>query len=141
LDALGFGNAATVRGRQAGQTAAAFRVREVQTQVVAEIKAAVANAGARFAALDAAQIAVREATEMYRKFRDVSFGMVGPRAQFDALEPLTAIQALNLARVQYLQQVVEFNRAQLRLFTALGQPAVCGIDAATAQTLGVPVLP
>jgi hypothetical protein len=77
---------------------------------------------------------------MYRKFRDVSFGMVGPRAQFDALEPLTAIQALNQARVLYLQQVVEFNRSQFRLFTALGQPAVCGLDTATTRPVDVPVL-
>ena len=139
LDALGFGNAATVRGRQAGQTAAAFRVREVQVQVAAEIKAAAANAGARFASLDAAQTAVREATEMYRKLRTAFFDVVGPG--FDAIQPLTAIQALSQARVQYLQQVVEFNRAQFRLYTALGQPAMTGVDAATAPALDIPVLP
>lgn len=141
LDALGFGNAATIRGRQVGQTAASFRVREVQVQVAAEIKAAAATAGARFASLDSAQAAVREATEMYRRLQEAFFALADPRQQFDALQPLTAIQALSQARVQYLQQVVEFNRAQFRLYAALGQPAGCGVDAATASPLAVPVLP
>jgi hypothetical protein len=69
--------------------------------------------------------------------------VVGPKGQlqFDALETLTAVQALNQARVQYLQQVVEFNRSQFRLYTALGQPAMCGIDTAAPQSVGVPVVP
>ena len=141
LDNLGAGNAAAIRGRQAAQTAATFRVREVQAMVVAEIKAAVAQAGARFEALEPAQVAVREATEMFRKIRDTSFGVAGPERKIDVREGLTALQALNLSRVQYLQQVVEFNRAQFRLFTAIGQPAVCGLDAATTRPLDVPVLP
>jgi hypothetical protein len=67
--------------------------------------------------------------------------MTGPRAQFDALEPLTAVQALNQARVQYLQQVVEFNRSQFRLYTAIGQPAASGVGAAAPQPVDVPVVP
>ena len=141
LDGFGFGNAATVRGREAGQSGAAFRVREVQLMVAAEVKAAAAYAGARHLALEPAQAAVREATEMYRKLRDVSFGLVGPKGEFDTREALTALVALNNARVAYLQQVVEFNRAQFRLFTALGQPAVCGIDAAQPRPLDVPAVP
>jgi len=67
--------------------------------------------------------------------------MVGPKAQFDALEPLTAVQALNAARVQYLQQVVEFNRAQFRLYAAIGQPAICGLEKAAQRPLDVPAVP
>lgn len=141
LEGFGAGNLAAIRGRQAAYDAAQFRVREVQAAVSAEVTEAARTAAARFDSLDAAQEAVRQALEMYRKFRDTSFGMVGPRAQFDALEPLTAVQTLNTARVQYLQQVIEFNRAQFRLFTALGQPAVIGVDAASAQPLAVPAVP
>jgi len=78
---------------------------------------------------------------MYRKLREASFGMVGPKGQFDALEPLTAIQALNQARAQYLQQVIEFNRSQFRLYAAIGQPAQCGLDSSTAHPVEVPVVP
>ena len=75
--------------------------------------------------------------------RDVSFAMLGSKGQirFDALEPLTAVQALNRARVLYRQQVVEFNRSQFRLDTALGHPALDGVDAAAPQPLAVPVVP
>jgi hypothetical protein len=67
--------------------------------------------------------------------------MVGPRPQYDALEPLLAIQALNQARVTYLAEVIEFNRAQFRLYTALGQPANTALPTAAAQTVAVPVVP
>lgn len=141
LDALGFGNAATVRQRRAVYDAAQYRVAEVRAAVSAEVAESARTAAARFDALDAAQQAVREATEMGRKFRDTSFGVVGPKGQFDALEPLTGIQALNQARVQYLQTVTEFNRAQFRLFTALGQPADCGLDTAVVQPVTIPAVP
>ena len=61
--------------------------------------------------------------EMFRKLSQTSFGMVGPRGQFDALEPLLAVGSLNQSRLQHLSAIVEYNRAQFRLFTAIGQPA------------------
>jgi outer membrane protein TolC len=67
--------------------------------------------------------------------------MVGQRGQFDALEPYLAIQALNQARVQYLGAVVEYNRAQFRLYAALGQPPTCALPDATPQPLEVPAMP
>ena len=141
LDNFGLGNAAAVRGRRAGYDVAVFRLQEIQARVSAEVAEAARTSGARYGALNDAQEAVRQAQEMYRKFRDVQFGMIGPKAQFDALELLTAIQALNQARVSYLQQVVEFNRSQFRLFAAIGQPAVCGIDAGVTMPLDLPVVP
>jgi hypothetical protein len=116
-------------------------LQEVQALVSSQVVEAAETAAARFGTLEPAQEAVRQAEEMYRKFRETSFGMVGPKAQFDALEPLTAIQALNAARVQYLQQVVEFNRAEFRLYAAIGQPAVCGLDTPVPHATSVPVVP
>ncbi len=143
LDNFGLGNAATTRAREASYAAALQRVREAQARVSAEVGEAAQLAAARFETLDTAQEAVRQAQEMYRKFRDVSFGVPGPKGQlqFDALEVLTAVQALNQARVQYLQQVVEFNRQQFRLYTAIGQPAACGLETAAPQLLDVPAVP
>lgn len=141
LESFGLGNAATIRGRRAGKDVALYQLREVEALVTAQVVEAAETASARFDTLAVAQEAVKEAEEMYRKFRAASFGMVGPKAQFDALEPLTAVQALNAARVQYLQQVVEFNRAQFRLHTAIGQPPVGGIDAAVRQVVEVPTIP
>jgi outer membrane protein TolC len=143
LDNFGLGNAATTRAREASYAAALLRVREVQAKVSAEVAESARLAAARFESLGAAQEAVRQAQEMYRKFKDVSFGLPGPKGQvqFDALEVLTAVQALNQARVQFVQQVVEFNRQQFRLYTAIGQPATCGLETAAPQPLDVPVVP
>jgi outer membrane protein TolC len=141
LDQFGFGNAATVRGREAGYQATLFRVREVQAAVIAEVTEAAETSAARYIAIEPAQNAVREALEMYQKFRALSFAMVGPKNQFAALEPLTAVQTLNEARIRYLQTVIEFNRSQFRLHTAMGQPSLTALDTATPQPVNVPVIP
>jgi len=141
FDNFGLGNAATNRARRANQDAARYQLQETQALVASQVVEAAQTAAARFEALDPAQEAVRQAQEMYRKFRESSFGVVGPKAQFDALEPLTAVQALNAARVQYLQQVVEFNRAQFRLFTAIGQPSLCGLENGVVHSVDVPAIP
>lgn len=144
LESFGLGNAAQIRGRRAGYDAAMYRLRETEALVTSQVVEAIAMSGARYEALEPAQEAVRQALEMYRKFRDVSFAAPsGPKGQlqFDALETLTAVQALNQARVQYLQQVIEFNRSQFRLYAAIGQPALCGIDTAASQPVAVPVVP
>lgn len=143
LEAFGLGNAAAIRGRRAGYEAAMFRLQETENIVASQVVEAAETSAARFAALDPAQEAVRQAEEMYRKFREASFALSGAKGQLqlDALETLTAVRDLNAARVQYLQQVVEFNRSQFRLYAAIGQPAHCGIDAAVSHPVIVPVIP
>jgi outer membrane protein TolC len=140
LKNLGFGNRAITHQRQAVLDREHFREQEVRAQVASEVAEAARIAATRFGALAAAQEAVRQSLELYRKLLESSFGMVGPQPKYDALEPLLAIQSLNQARQLYLTQVIEFNRAQLRLFTALGQPADCGLPALPTP-LDVPVAP
>jgi outer membrane protein TolC len=138
---FGLGNRAEIREREAQLNQTFHRVREVQAQVSAEVAAAAKLSAASLRGLGHAQEAVRQATEMYRRLLESSFGMVGQRGQFDALEPYLAIQALNQARVQYLGAVVEYNRAQFRLYAALGQPPTCALPDATPQPLEVPAMP
>ena len=125
LKNLGLGNRAQARERQAQLDQAAQAERAIRAQVASEVSEAARVAAARIASLDAAQVAVREAQELYRKLLESLFGMANPQPKYDALEPLLAIQALHQARMQLLSQVIEFNRAQFRLFTAMGQPANC----------------
>jgi outer membrane protein TolC len=122
LNNLGLGDAALVRESRAAYDQAVFRLTEAQARASAEVVEAARTAAAQYDSLDAAEKAVAEAVEMYRKLQESSFNMPGPRAQYDPLEPLIAIQQLNQARLQYLGAVVDFNRAQLRLHTALGCP-------------------
>src|SRR5262245_40067152 len=122
LRGLGFGNAADVRLREAERDRAALVGVAARAQVAAEVVEAFRLAAARKASLDEARTADREAREMFRKLSETSFGMVGPRREFDALEPLLAVQALSQARVQYATATTGYNRAQFRLLTAIGQP-------------------
>jgi hypothetical protein len=127
---LGLGNIAIARERNAQLTEANLHVTEVAAQVSAEVVAAAKAARYRLQTMAVSQEAVRQAVEMYRRLEAASFGMTGSRNQYDALEPLLAIQALNQARSQYLTEVIEFNRAQFRLYTALGQPPLCALPGA-----------
>jgi len=138
---LGLGNRAQVREREAQVDQTNFRLADVQAQVGAEVSEAAKIAAARFSSLDDAQTAVKQATELYRKLVETSFGMIGPRPQYDALEPLLAIQALYQARTQYLNAVIEFNKAQFRLYTAIGQPAIDSLEKAAPQATEVPANP
>jgi outer membrane protein TolC len=127
---LGLGNLAIAREREAQLTGANAHIVEVQAHVSAEVVAAAKVARYRLQTLDVSQQAVRQAIEMFRRLEASSFGMVGNRNQYDALEPLLAIQALNQARTQYLAEVIEYNRAQFRLYTAMGQPPLCALPGA-----------
>jgi outer membrane protein TolC len=129
---LGLGNIAINREREAALSGASARVVETGAQVSAEVAAAAKVSRYRLQTMTVSQDAVRQAIEMFRRLEASSFGMAGPKAQYDALEPLVAIQALNQARVQYLNEVIEYNRAQFRLYTAMGQPPLCALP-------GVPV--
>jgi len=122
LRGLGFGNLADTRLREAELDRAGLTAVAARAQVAAEVVEALRVAQARRSSLEPAQKAVTEAEEMYRVLSATSFGMIGGKGRFDALEPLLAVQALSQARLQYLGSIVEYNRAQFRLLTAVGQP-------------------
>jgi outer membrane protein TolC len=122
LRGLGFGNLADTRLREAERDRTILNAVAVRAQVAAEVVESAKVAAARRAGLSDARLATERAQEMYRVLSATSFGMIGPQRQFDALEPLLAVQALNQARLQYLTSVVDYNRAQFRLLTAVGQP-------------------
>ena len=110
--------------------------------MAAEITAAVKIARARAAVLPEAQEAVRQALETYRRLDAASYGLSNPKENLlNTLEPLIAIQTLAGARTQYLNQVIEYNKAQFRLFTALGQPPEEALSKATSIPISLPVLP
>jgi len=136
---FGFGNAAQIRERRAELEASLSEVTEVQAIVTAEVAEAARLAGARFETLEAAQKAVVQVEELYRKLLATSFGMIGPREQYDALEPLLAIQEINRARNNYLGEVIGFNKAQFELYMAIGQPPMEALDLATKKDLETPI--
>jgi outer membrane protein TolC len=97
-----------------------FTLAESQARIVADIVDAAQIAAARYEALDLAEKAVRETAELYRINQEAIANVVDPKNLFDALRPLQAVQLLNQARQNYLAAVLDFTRAQYRLYTLTG---------------------
>jgi outer membrane protein TolC len=138
---LGMGNVASVRERQAQLDQASFALAEIQARVGAEVTAAAQSVRQHEEAIRVAQLTVQNAYETFIRLEKAGFGLAGRGRQYDPLEALTAVQALNDARLRYLDQVINFNQAQFRLYTALGRPPLCALPEATTIPLEVPVVP
>ncbi|MEO2090398.1 MAG: TolC family protein, partial [Gemmataceae bacterium] len=119
---LGLGNRAAVAERRALTDQARYQLADAQARAAAEVVEAAQTAVAKFAAIAPAEEAVKEATELYRINRSGTQNLVDTKNLFDALRPLQSIQALNTARLNYLNAVTDHNRAQLRLLAAVGTP-------------------
>lgn len=119
---LGFGNRADAAERRAIRDQAEYQLVESQARAVAEIVEAAQIAAARQESLNLAEQAVKEALELYRINMESMTNVVDTKNLVDALRPLQALQALNQARMNYLIAILDYNRAQFRLFSALGQP-------------------
>jgi outer membrane protein TolC len=141
VENFGLGDLFRARERRAQYNQANFHVQEVHARVAAEVTAAAKTVRRREEALTSAQEAVQQALESWRRLRIAAFGVNGREKLLNTIEPLIAVQMLAQARQQYLQQVIEFNKAQFRLYTALGQPPECALPQAAAQTVQVPAAP
>jgi outer membrane protein TolC len=142
LHNFGAGDIARARERRAQVNEANFRVVEVEAQVAAEVVAAAKLARQHQRTLKDAQLAVIEAVETWRRLEVAAREVIGGKIRgVDPLEPLIAVQALALARTQYLNEVIDYNRAQFRLFTALGQPPQDALPKAKPEVQKLPVLP
>ena len=138
---FGLGNLAQIRERRAQLEESLFEVTEVQAITTAEVAESARIAAAKFETLESAQKAVVQVEELYRKLLATSFGLISPREEYDALEPLLAIQEINRARNLYLAEVIDFNRTQFELYMAIGEPPLAALDNAKKTELKVPALP
>lgn len=122
LKNLGFGNYLETIQREAGATQARFQLIETQARVAAEVAEAAQIAEAKAQMLEIAEEAVKEATELYRISHEGTFHVVDAKNLFDALRPLQSLQVLQQTRQNYLAAMMDHNRAQYRLYAAIGCP-------------------
>jgi outer membrane protein TolC len=122
LQNLGLADRAMARQRAAQQRAATLELLKVQDRVAAEVVRAEKGRIAALRQLDEAARAVPEA----RASLDLNLtsirrgaGLPGATRPIEVLQP---IQALAQARLDYLEAVLASNRAQFRLYHALGRP-------------------
>ncbi|HEV3202881.1 MAG TPA: TolC family protein [Gemmataceae bacterium] len=142
LHNLGAGDMARVRTQRTLVNQANLHVLEVQAQVAAEVTEAAKATRFRSQALANLQEAVRQAQESWRRLYEATRGTIGVRGgTYDPIEALIAEQTLAQVRSQYLTQLIEYNKAQFRLYTALGQPPLEAIPTAEKLPVQVPAIP
>jgi outer membrane protein TolC len=146
LHNLGAGDVAAARARRSQYNQSNLHVREVEAQVAAEITAAAKLLRARQRTLNSAQDAVRQAEKAWPIVLKTTFnatfrpGVAGVQ-RFEALDLLWAERDLDTARRSYLNEVIEFSRAQFQLYWAMGQPPLESLSKLTSLPVETPVLP
>ncbi len=129
FQSLGLGNRARVAERRAENESAILDLFRTQDRIAAEVVQAFAQVRAAAERLNEAEPALREAIELTTRSLD---GLGQTRRLGDAvvlvvrpLEAVAAVQALGQANADYFSAVSDYNRAQFRLYRALGHPAQC----------------
>jgi outer membrane protein TolC len=127
LQNLGLGNRARQRERQAEYEAALVEVFRIQDRVAADVVQAHAQVESAQQRLKDADAGLREAAETLRLSLE---GLSQTRRAGDVLilvvrpsEAVQALQGLAQASTDYYAAVADYDRAQFRLYRALGQPA------------------
>lgn len=124
---LGLGNHARIKERQAEFQLSTLELLRVQDRVAAEVAQAHAQAVGAADRLLEAEEAVRHAADS----ADKNFEGLGQTKRVGNLnllvirpaEAVAAVQALAQAYTDYYTAVADYNRAQFRLYRALGHPA------------------
>ncbi len=129
LDNLGFGNRAKIQQRDSENRLAVFELFRLQDRVAAEVAQAYAQAQLAARRVEVAERGLKAAVQSADK-NMIALGQTkGAGAMMVLLvrpqEVVAAIQALSQANVDYFGAVADANRAQFRLYRALGQPAEC----------------
>lgn len=138
LQNLGFGNRAIIRERSVENQAAAIEVLRIQDRVAAEVVQAYALLQTAAERSREAETEIKNAKEsaeqnllglgQTKRAGDINLLVIRPQ------EVVASIQALGQAYNDYFEAIADFNRAQFRLYRALGRPARRLLDEASAAT-------
>lgn len=127
LDNLGFGNVARTRLRDSEHRAAILQLLRRQDRVAADVAQAYAQAQQARRRVTIADREVRLAFDSYNK-NLAGLGQVRRAGELVQTiirpqEAIAAIQSLSQAYSDFFRAVADSNRAQFRLYRAMGQPA------------------
>jgi outer membrane protein TolC len=129
FQSLGFGNRARVNERRAEHEIATLDLFRTQDRIAAEVAAAFAAVRSAAERLNQSEPALREAVDLVNKSLE---GLGQTRRVGDAVllvvrpqEAVAAVQSLGQANADFFGAVADYNRAQFRLYRALGHPAQC----------------
>jgi outer membrane protein TolC len=129
LDNLGFGNVAKVHQREAENRLAIVDLFRIQDRVAKDVTESYAQARLAARRVDVAEkgvLAARTSLDKNLLLLPKTKQEGDKRVPFlRPLEAVAAVQALSQAYVDYYGAIADSNRAQFRLYWALGQPAQC----------------
>jgi outer membrane protein TolC len=129
LDNLGFGNCARVQQREADKRVALEELFRIQDRVAAEVAQAYAQAQLAGRRVCIAEKGIRAALSTVEKnllaLRETRSEGNQVVLLIRPQEAVASVQALAQAYLDYYAAVGDANRAQFRLYRALGQPAQC----------------
>ncbi len=143
FEALGFGNRARVREREAELRAATLDLFRTQDIIAAEVSKAFAQARSAAERVNDAEPALKEGIELANK-TVVELGQT--RRIGDSIilllrpqEAVAAVQSFAQASSDFFTAIADYNRAQFRLYRALGHPAQCLANAFPTGTDAIAV--
>lgn len=129
FQSLGFGNRARMNERRAEYEIATLDLFRTQDRIASEVARAFAEVRSAAERLNQADPALRDAIDLVNKslegleqtrlVGEVRLLVVRPQ------EAVAAVQALGQASTDFYTAVGDYNRAQFRLYRALGHPAQC----------------
>lgn len=129
FQAFGLANQARVGERKAEHAAALLELLKAQDTVAAEVVRAFAQVRAAAERLNEAEPALRDARELVERSIE---GLGQTRRVGESLllvtrpqEAVATVQAFAQANTDFYAAVADYNRAQFRLYRALGHPAQC----------------
>jgi outer membrane protein TolC len=131
LQNLGFGNRARVHERKAEQEAAVLELFRIQDRVAAEVVQAYAQVESAAARIGDAETGLKDAIDSATQNIEGMSQTKRPGGNLILLvirpqEAVASVQALAQAYVDYYGAVADYNRAQFRLYRALGKPVQVG---------------
>jgi outer membrane protein TolC len=135
---LGFADRAIARQRAAEQRTANLELMKVQDRVASEVVSAEKRRIAASRQMEEAGQALPEAqASLALNLTNIrrGAGLPGATRPIEVLQP---VQALARARADYLDSVLAYNRAQFRLYRALGRLPLVESDAAPPRAAAMP---
>ena len=120
LQNLGVGNVALIRGANANLQIRRFEQIEVLNRVRAQVAEAYARTHARYAQIEINESAIRSSRMSFTE--DLELIRFQGERNVLPIELLNSFHLLAQARNDYIDAIVDYNRAQFELYVALGQP-------------------
>jgi outer membrane protein TolC len=144
FDNLGLGNRGRIHQRESENRLAVIELFRIQDRIAAEVTTYYAQAGLAAKRVDIAERGVRLSLDTAEKNLA---GLSQTRHAGDLVtlivrpqEAVASVQALAQSYADYYGAVADANRAQFRLYRAIGQPAQC-VSIEPAAVVPPPVLP